>query len=401
LDLEDHVALDPAAWRLAQNVMEHVRSAPVQPKQGKVVLLGSEEDAQLLEFLNVEFERTNEWPKETGLVVLGPKIAPEEKQLDDFLQRGGKALFLARQSGCEPVSGFAGSLHPPVWPECAGLSASDLRWRSEDGAWLLKRMAGLEVGANGLLGRRTVGAGVAIYCQVAPRALPADERTYFRYTRWRQTRALSQLLANLGANFKTDRTFMALLQQPEQPFFLAGSWETQLTQRFEENLDRRPNPDPGMSALARRLVKPDCADTNWETHPVPAYLESYGGKWQRADGEAVFRRVVDLPAELAGRDLYLSVGRVDETDETFFNGELVGKTRDWSKPRGYVVPGRLVKAGRNVIAIRVYDEAIHGGLCGAPEDLYLIPMPTDKTFYHPDYLEDRKLGDNPYRYYRW
>ncbi|MCU0772739.1 MAG: beta-galactosidase [Verrucomicrobia bacterium] len=401
LDLEDHVALDPAARRLAQNVIEHVRSAPTPPKRDPVVLLGSDEDARLLDFLNVEYERAGDLPSPPRLVVIGPNVEPEAKGFDAFLRRGGKALFLRRQTGGEPVSGFAGSLHPPSWPECAGLSASDLRWRAEGEAWLLKPEPGLEVGADGLLGRRAVGQGVALYCQMDPRALPADERTYFRFTRWRQTRALSQLLANLGATFQTDRTVVALLQHPEQPFFLAGPWQAQLTQRFEENPDRRPNPDPGLSELARRLVLPEGTEANWETHPVPAYLESYGGRWARADGEAVFRRVLELPKDFAGRDLYLSVGRVDETDETFFNGERIGTTRDWQNPRGYVVPGRLVRAGRNVIAVRVYDEAIHGGLCGAPEDLYLIPKPADKGFYHPDHLEDRKLGDNPYRYYRW
>jgi beta-galactosidase len=45
---------------------------------------------------------------------------------------------------------------------------------------------------------------VAIFCQVDPDRLHADEKTYFRYTRWRATRAVAQLLANLGASFPMD-----------------------------------------------------------------------------------------------------------------------------------------------------------------------------------------------------
>ena len=41
-------------------------------------------------------------------------------------------------------------------------------------------------------------------CQLDPRMLNADKVYYFRLTRWRQTRALSQLLANLGASFSAD-----------------------------------------------------------------------------------------------------------------------------------------------------------------------------------------------------
>jgi len=71
--------------------------------------------------------------------------------------------------------------------------------------------AGAEIGADGLIGRKAVGAGVAIFCQVDPDGFQADAKTYFRYTRWRSTRAVAQLLANLGASFAVDsRIFHAL-----------------------------------------------------------------------------------------------------------------------------------------------------------------------------------------------
>ena len=40
--------------------------------------------------------------------------------------------------------------------------------------------------------------------EVDPDCFHADEKTYFRFTRWRATRAVSQLLANLGASFNVD-----------------------------------------------------------------------------------------------------------------------------------------------------------------------------------------------------
>jgi len=64
----------------------------------------------------------------------------------------------------------------------------------------------LEVGADGLIGRKVIGTGVAVFCQVDPDCFRADEQTYFRYTRWRATRAVAQLLANLGASFIVDRS---------------------------------------------------------------------------------------------------------------------------------------------------------------------------------------------------
>ena len=59
---------------------------------------------------------------------------------------------------------------------------SDLHWRSETAAWLVKE--GAEVGAEGLLGRVREGNGVAVFCQIDPERLEADSKTYFRLTRW-------------------------------------------------------------------------------------------------------------------------------------------------------------------------------------------------------------------------
>ena len=127
-------------------------------------------------------------------------------------KQGGKAFFLPRSQAdgglgatLKPAAAdFAGSLSVPDWPEARGLSASDLRWRShlDTAPWVVS--AGAEIGADGLLGRKVIGKGVAIFCQVDPDRFQADEKTYFRYTRWRSTRAVAQLLANLGASFPVD-----------------------------------------------------------------------------------------------------------------------------------------------------------------------------------------------------
>jgi beta-galactosidase len=99
---------------------------------------------------------------------------------------------------------FSGSLSVPDWPEARGLSASDLRWRTHLDAppWVVSASA--DIGADGLIGRKVIGKGVVVFCQVDPDRFHADEKTYFRYTRWRATRAVAQLLANLGASFTLD-----------------------------------------------------------------------------------------------------------------------------------------------------------------------------------------------------
>jgi sialate O-acetylesterase len=72
----------------------------------------------------------------------------------------------------------------------------------------------------------------------------------------------------------------------------------------------------------------------------------------------------------------LSLGPIDDDDVTYFNGAKVGAIGyghpdHWTAPRSYTVPGRLVKAGRNVIACRVLDGGGGGGIYGSPEQMRL------------------------------
>lgn len=104
-------------------------------------------------------------------------------------------------------------------------------------------------------------------------------------------------------------------------------------------------------------------DSAWKDITLPDWLESvYGEK----DGSFWFRKSFELPAGCAGADLEFSPGVIDDYDVAYFNGEKIGSTGSetpdsWEVPRCYRVPGKLVKAGRNTIAIRVFDSAHAGG----------------------------------------
>jgi sialate O-acetylesterase len=85
-----------------------------------------------------------------------------------------------------------------------------------------------------------------------------------------------------------------------------------------------------------------------------------------------------VPASWAGRDLRLSLGAVDDFDTTYYAGEEVGRTGRGtpgylSVPRRYTVPGRLVTAGRTVIAVRAFDHYGGGGFAGVAPEMTLSP----------------------------
>jgi sialate O-acetylesterase len=89
------------------------------------------------------------------------------------------------------------------------------------------------------------------------------------------------------------------------------------------------------------------------------------------DGVVWFRKAVYLPAPFAGKDLLLQLPGAYKSDETFFNGMKIGETEAGDKAKEYVVPGKLVKAGSNIIAIRLRGGDGFVGLYGDPDKLDL------------------------------
>ncbi len=255
LDLEDHVAQDAAARRTAGRVIEYALRSPLSPRMDKVVYLGGPTGAAWLDRIGVSYHPSTTLDTGAGLLIIGPDATPDAGALTAYLEKGGKAFFLPRSQAdgalgttLKPAAdGFAGSLSVPEWPETRGLSASDLRWRTymDKPHWLLS--AGMDIGADGLVGRKAVGKGVAILCQVDPDGLHADEKTYFRYTRWRATRAVAQLLANLGASFTLDgRIFHPMKTgpvNPEEAWQVGANGDRSGPQAVGPRAGMKPNPD--------------------------------------------------------------------------------------------------------------------------------------------------------------
>ena len=123
--------------------------------------------------------------------------------------------------------------------------------------------------------------------------------------------------------------------------------------------------DPGNKGVADGWAKPDFDDSGWKTMKLPCLWEDI----MNIDGAVWFRKAIAIPEDWGGKDLTLTLGPVDDFDVTYFNGEQVGTTGEetpdwWLAPRKYTVPGRLVKAGRNCVAIRVFDNFGGGGFGG-------------------------------------
>ena len=125
--------------------------------------------------------------------------------------------------------------------------------------------------------------------------------------------------------------------------------------------------DQGLQNSDVRQPKWNAEAAGWRSMQLPSHWENQG--LPGFDGVVWYRHTVDIPAELAGTDLNLNLAMIDDEDKTYWNGEMVAEGWGFDQQRHYTVPGRLVKAGRNTILVRVTDTGGEGGINGKAEDM--------------------------------
>jgi sialate O-acetylesterase len=140
--------------------------------------------------------------------------------------------------------------------------------------------------------------------------------------------------------------------------------------------------DGGVADVARGWAAPELDTKRWRSMTLPLAWEKRGPELE-VDGAIWFRKEVSVPPDWAGRDLVLQLGAIDDLDTTYFNGVAVGSVArevptHWQVRRRYRVPASAVRAGRNVIAVRVWDRGGEGGFMGPAAEMSLGPDGAEK-----------------------
>ncbi|MEP6682618.1 MAG: sialate O-acetylesterase [Parafilimonas sp.] len=118
----------------------------------------------------------------------------------------------------------------------------------------------------------------------------------------------------------------------------------------------------------------DNADTSWHEMTLPNLWENAG--YPDLDGIVWLKKTISIPADWAGKQLKLDLGPVDDNDVTWFNGKVIDSTMkdgSWATDRHYTIPADLVKAGNNVLSVKVIDNGGGGGIYGKKEQLNIYP----------------------------
>ena len=136
----------------------------------------------------------------------------------------------------------------------------------------------------------------------------------------------------------------------------------------------------------KKFSKPEYDDSDWEKIIVPSSWQDEG--FRNYSGYAWYRKTFEIDPDSKGV-LYLELGRVDDVDETYFNGHLIGSTGGfppdyftaYNYGRRYVIPTEYINKGKNVVAVRVYDEGGEGGIMGSPVGIYNYPNYSENSLH--------------------
>lgn len=145
-------------------------------------------------------------------------------------------------------------------------------------------------------------------------------------------------------------------------------------------------------------AKPGFDDSHWGTAAL-------GKSFQVLNVYAWYRIKVIVPAELKKMSekrngLLLNLGKIDDVDQTFFNGKLVGETGSfppafitkWQVARSYSIPLDAVKWGKeNVIAVRLFSNIGGAGMYEGPYNLSPIQWSNFMTVTN-SYIETENKG---------
>ncbi|WP_321288137.1 beta galactosidase jelly roll domain-containing protein [uncultured Sunxiuqinia sp.] len=123
------------------------------------------------------------------------------------------------------------------------------------------------------------------------------------------------------------------------------------------------------------MHNPRSSEERWHDIYVPMTWESQG--YEGYDGRAWYRKRFSVPERLKGQDLYIVLGKIDDFDEVYLNGELIGEVQDlnnysrfqrdqvWQLYRIYEIPSHLLRS-KNMISVEVLDSHGEGGIYEGP-----------------------------------
>jgi sialate O-acetylesterase len=120
----------------------------------------------------------------------------------------------------------------------------------------------------------------------------------------------------------------------------------------------------------------------WHKYWLPGYWDDQGVKG--LNGIVWFRKEIYVPESMTGKPAKLFLGRIVDADNVYVNGVLSGSVAYQYPPRRYNLPAGLLKAGKNIIVVRVTNNAGKGGF--VPDKPYYLVADRDSIDLRGEWL---------------
>ncbi|NJC24650.1 sialate O-acetylesterase [Neolewinella antarctica] len=140
-------------------------------------------------------------------------------------------------------------------------------------------------------------------------------------------------------------------------------------ENFRKNFPGRELPSDDVGEEMGWL-KADHDASAWPIMNLPTFWEAAG--YPAIDGTFYFRKSFTLTTEQAVGGATVHLGAIDDGDFTYVNDQLVGSIpQGHLEKRVYVIEPGVLKAGDDIITIRVVDTGGGGGFSASPPEMYL------------------------------
>ncbi len=130
--------------------------------------------------------------------------------------------------------------------------------------------------------------------------------------------------------------------------------------KLQEGRDAFRRSVDAKAEYCKQLVQPGFDDSQWKEMYLPKPWEAQG--FPGLDGIVAFRLSFNIAAEDAGKEAVIDMPAIDDIDSTYINGVFIGSNRQWDALRKYKIPAGVLKAGKNILVIKVQDDQGGGGL---------------------------------------
>lgn len=120
---------------------------------------------------------------------------------------------------------------------------------------------------------------------------------------------------------------------------------------------RQPS-DLGLTG-EKKWYDPTYQPKGWRTINIPGYWEDQGVK--DLNGVVWYRREINIPASMTGKQAKVFLGRIVDADELYINGKQIGNTTYQYPQRRYKVAADVLQPGKNIFVIRVSNTSGKGG----------------------------------------